>query len=419
MFCKLLQKRSAADMDDPVSITLMTIFILAVYPYAGYPVLLALIGRIFGNPLNPPQGDPRLPTCSIVIAVHNGAAVIGRKLANTLQLTYPKELLQVIVVCDGCSDATEQIVREHANSRIKIISLPRCGKNSALNVAVAQCRSELLIFSDCDAILVPDALLLLIRWFENPSVGGVVGRKNIAALSSGLTEAQKTYLGMQDRLRALESRLHSSATNEGKLHAIRRSCWQELPLQGCDDFLILLNVVACKKRFIFEPRAIAEIPAPSADMQVEVARRRRIVKRSMFALWHYRALFNPFRSGWFSFMLWSHKLGRRLSPLSMLLFVMLGVVQAFRMRPVYFTSTLIVLVTTACILFGAIMLWRRQRSSASARTFRLPLIGKLAYFMSGNWGTIRGITDFIFGRGNAVYWSSSRYTDPDNKGTSV
>lgn len=401
-------------MGDPVSIALMIVFLLAVYPYAGYPVILRVIGRMFGKPLHPPQGDQPLPTCSIVIPVHNGAAVIGRKLANTFQLTYPKELLQVIVVCDGCSDATEQIVREYDAFGIEIITLPRCGKNSALNAAVAQCRNELLIFSDCDAMLVPNALLLLVRWFEIPSVGGVVGRKQITALSTSLMEAQKTYLGLQDHLRALESRLHSSATNEGKLHAIRRSCWQDLPLQGCDDFMILLNVVKCKKRFVFEPLAIAEIPVPSADIQGEVTRRRRIVKGSMIALWHYRALFNPFRSGWFSFMLWSHKLGRRLSPLGMILFMLLCVVQALRMSPMYCTSTLIMLIATACGLFAVIMLWRRQRSVATTRNLRLPLIGKLAYFLSGNWGTIRGIADFLFGTGNAVYWLSSRYTDPDN-----
>jgi cellulose synthase/poly-beta-1,6-N-acetylglucosamine synthase-like glycosyltransferase len=406
-------------MSDPIVISLIVIFLLVIYPYAGYPVLLMIIGRIFGKPLNPPQANLQLPTCSIVIPVHNGAAVIGRKLTNILQLTYPKELLQIIVVCDGCSDATEQIVSEYTNSRIEVISLPRCGKNSALNTAVTQCRNEILVFSDCDSMLIPDALFHIVRWFEIPSVGGVVGRKRIIAQSDELSNAQQTYLSMQDRLRELESQLHSSATNEGKLNAIRRSLWKELPLQGCDDFLTLLNIISCKKRFIFEPLAIAEIPVPSKDMQGELERRRRIVKRSMIAQWHHRALFNPLRSGWFSFMLWSHKLGRRLSPFGIILFVILCMVQTIRITSAYYTPMIVIFLTITFLLFEMIILKRHKKPSSKTFTTSNPFMGKLLYFTIGNLGTIQGITDFLLRTGNAVYWVNSRYSDIDNTRTNA
>jgi cellulose synthase/poly-beta-1,6-N-acetylglucosamine synthase-like glycosyltransferase len=395
--------------DKVLNVAVVISLCAATYPYIGYPLLLALFGRLFGKTLTPPILPSIPPMCSLIIPVHNGAGLIQRKIENALALDFPQTLLQVIVVCDGCDDDTVRIARESGGSRIEVLELPRCGKNRALNAAVDLSKGEILVFSDLDGMFTTNALRLLLRWFDVAEVGGVVGHKIIGKLCTSMDKSQNMYLGMQDRIRSMETKLNSSATNEGKLYAIRRTCWHVLSDQGCDDFFNLLQVVASGKRFVFEPHASVIIAVPSVDIKTEVNRRRRIVKGSMVALWRYRRLFNPLRSGWFAFMLWSHKLGRRLAPLFLITFAGALAVQAISLMftpnspmPIKVVGASIVI----CLMALPVLI--RQSILRFAKSSGKFPFGAFVYFTVGNWGTVRGLIDFIFNTGNAVYWSTPK-----------
>ncbi|HEX4837796.1 MAG TPA: glycosyltransferase, partial [Solirubrobacteraceae bacterium] len=115
-----------------------------------------------------------LPSVSLIVAAHDEAAVIGAKVENALALDYPRELLELIVACDGCTDATAQRARDAGADLV--LELPRGGKIAAQDTAVERARGELVAFSDANALWEPDALRELVSAFSDPRVGYACGR---------------------------------------------------------------------------------------------------------------------------------------------------------------------------------------------------------------------------------------------------
>ena len=98
------------------------------YVYAGYPLLLRVWARVRPKPLRiadwglrndcglvgseDPQSAIRNPhdALSIVIAARNEAARLPARLDNLLSLDYPSDRRQIIVVSDGSTDATLEVL---------------------------------------------------------------------------------------------------------------------------------------------------------------------------------------------------------------------------------------------------------------------------------------------------------------------
>ncbi|HET8550411.1 MAG TPA: glycosyltransferase, partial [Bryobacteraceae bacterium] len=141
---------------------------LIVYLLFGYPLLVALLARVRPRPV---RSAFQQISISIIVAVHNGAPWIRQKLESLLAVDYPGTLLEMIVVCDGCTDETENIVREFADRNIRLVSVPRCGKCAAVNAGMEVAGGEILVFTDVRQRIAPDALQRLVNCFADPSVG--------------------------------------------------------------------------------------------------------------------------------------------------------------------------------------------------------------------------------------------------------
>jgi len=120
------------------------------------------------------EGHAPLPRVSLIVAAHDEQAVIAAKVANALALHYPRERLQLIVACDGCTDATAQSAREAGADLV--LELPRGGKIAAQDAAVARAAGEIVAFSDANSLWEPDALRELVSAFRDPRVGYACGR---------------------------------------------------------------------------------------------------------------------------------------------------------------------------------------------------------------------------------------------------
>ena len=82
------------------------------YVLAGYPMLLAFEAKFFPKPIRRQQAHRE--TVTAIIAVRNGERWLANKLDSLLRQEYPQELLEIIVVSDGSTDRTEDIVRAYA-----------------------------------------------------------------------------------------------------------------------------------------------------------------------------------------------------------------------------------------------------------------------------------------------------------------
>lgn len=278
-----------------------------VYSYVGFPLLLLLRGLLGRRAV---QHGTHTPSVSVIIAAYNEAAIIVEKVENTLALDYPRDKLEIIVASDGSNDATNSLVARFAAS-VRLLELPRQGKNRTLNAAVEQARGDILVFSDADSLLAPDALRHLIAPFEDAEVGGVGGEHRYATqMFSGSSE--RTFWKIKRGLRELQSQAGSMTTAEGQLYAIRRELFQPVPVNVTDDFFISIQVPAAHRRLVFVPEAAAYEKVGTAP-QAAFARKVRITTRWFSTVWAMRRLLNPFQYGFYAMQLISLKVLRRLT----------------------------------------------------------------------------------------------------------
>ena len=146
---------------------------LTLYTYAGYPVLVYFISH--WHPQRWRQ-EPILPTVSIVLAVHNGAALLREQINRLLSLDYPPNLINLIVVSDGSTDGTDEILKNiHHPSLMSIHYAERRGKAAAVNVGVQIAVGEIVLFVDIRPRPAPDSLKLLVSNFADSHIGCVTG----------------------------------------------------------------------------------------------------------------------------------------------------------------------------------------------------------------------------------------------------
>ncbi len=356
------------------------------------PLLVYLVARRV--PWRPIPVVTTFPSVSMIVAVHNGASLMETKLDNALALDYPPAQLEIIVVADGCSDATEQIVVRYGDRNVRLLRLDEHrGKTWALNTAVAEAHGELLVFSDADALLPAESLRQLVAPFAAPTVGGVCGQRVIGERQGALREAQARYINLDSRLKHWESRLGTLTSNDGKLYAIRRALFVPLPPAVTDDLFLALAVVRQGRGFVFAPQARALIPTPSRGAGHELERRRRIVAASLHGIRLQKVLLDPRRYGFFAWRLLINKVFRRLLPLALLL-VMGGTLLLLPGHS--WAWPLLLLQLLGYGLAFSHLLWPKIGIQPP------PLLGKVSaagfYVALGAYGTLLGIGDFLRGR---------------------
>jgi poly-beta-1,6-N-acetyl-D-glucosamine synthase len=287
---------------------------LIVYVYVGYPVLIALLAHLH-KPLE--YSANYFPTVTLIFAANNEEKVIARKLENTLSIDYPREKLQILVVDDGSTDRTAEIVNSYNKLGIELVGfLERRGKLAAMNDAIAAARGEIYLFSDADNFYTADSLKAAVKYFQNPSIGAVSGGRNVIG-ESALGEAEGLYWKYEEFIKRQESRFGSCVAVAGDLLAVRQSLF--VPSQiGIinDDFYLAMNILRQGYRLIYAPEARSYHPVADTE-EGEVERRARMVAgryQAIFSSWHMLPLKNPA-------ILWqiiSHKYLRPLVPFAMI-----------------------------------------------------------------------------------------------------
>jgi cellulose synthase/poly-beta-1,6-N-acetylglucosamine synthase-like glycosyltransferase len=295
-----------------------------VYMYGGFSVLVAVWGSVRKRPV---RRTPITPKVSVIVAAYNEEAVIRQKVRNTLELDYPSDLLEIIVASDGSNDRTERIVADMASSQVHLLALPRRGKIHALKAAIRQASGEILVFSDANTLMHMHAIRMLVRNFADPEVGGVCGNQLYVTAgrgdSSGLGET--LYWNYDKWLKSLQSQTGSIVSADGALYAIRKRLFRFPEWTAVtDDFAISTAVIQMGYRLVFEPSALAyEKPTGAANR--EFKRKVRLMNRGMRGVVLRRRLLNPFRYGFYSIVLFSHKVVRRLAPVFLIALLVSGI----------------------------------------------------------------------------------------------
>jgi len=284
--------------------------VIAGYAYVCYPLILAIIAATRPSRGAKTEG-PDWPFVTITIPVYNAESSIRATLARLLELDYPPEKLQLLVISDASTDGTDEVVREFRDRGVELLTMGvRLGKTTAENVAVALARGEIIVNVDATVLVPAGSLKPLVRVFDDPTIGVASSRDVSVGDANRSIGVESSYVSYEMWIRDLETRTGSIVGASGCFYAIRRSIHERpLPADLSWDFASVLVAREQGYRSVSVPRALCIVPR-TAQLRTEMRRKVRTMARGLKTLFYCRGLMNPLRYDWFAFMLVSHKLLR-------------------------------------------------------------------------------------------------------------
>jgi cellulose synthase/poly-beta-1,6-N-acetylglucosamine synthase-like glycosyltransferase len=230
---------------------------VVVFTYLGYPITLLFLRQIVRHPVQKRAGEPFV---SVLIPAYNEAAWVEAKINNVLHLDYPPDRIEVVVASDGSTDGTGVIAARLADGvRVRVLDYAvNRGKIGVLNASVPQCRGEIVLFSDCSAMLETGAVREIVANFGDPQVGAVCGAYKVAKPDEAdIGRQEDLYWKYETWLKEQESQVSSNLGGHGQIYAVRKALYPAPdPSTINDDFVIPLRVLQQGYRVVYEPRAV-------------------------------------------------------------------------------------------------------------------------------------------------------------------
>ena len=288
---------------------------IVVYTYVGYGIVLYLL--VFVKRLTTKAKpladitDDRLPEVTLMVCAYNEEDIIAEKMDNTRRLDYPSDRLHLVWVTDGSNDNTNVLLS--AYPEVKVIYFPeRRGKAAALKHGIKEIDTEIVMMTDANTMLNPEAVREVARLMQDPKVGCVSGEKKVMARSDSDEAAQGEglYWKYESTLKRLDSELYSAMGAAGELCVIRRQLMTDIPDDTLlDDFIISMEIVKKGYKIAYTSNAYA-MEYGSADLHEESKRKRRIAAGGLQSCWRLRSLINPLRHPVVAFQFVSHRVLR-------------------------------------------------------------------------------------------------------------
>lgn len=278
-----------------------------LYALIGYPVLLWILATRYPRSIRK-EFVPRSVT--ILLPVHNGEKWIQQKLESILELDYPGERVQLLVISDGSIDATDAITSGFARRGVQLVHVPKGGKALALNKGLELAKGEIVFFTDVRQRLKPDCLRQLVTCFADPDVGGVCGELIILDGETQEELAVGMYWKVEKWIRRQLSRMGTLQVVTGCVYAIRRELAEPVPAGALGDDIFMPQAILRKgRRVVFEETAKAYDYPTTVNLEFQ----RKV--RTLAGLYQYLGKHGLGRH-WFHFF--SYKISRLLLPYALI-----------------------------------------------------------------------------------------------------
>jgi len=258
--------------------------------------LLAVIDR-FKKPHRKasPGYNPRV---AVLVPAYNEETVIVRTIRSVLNSDYKN--LHVIVIDDGSSDRTAQVVceayaAEIKAGRVRVLTKPNAGKAAALNYALERMDEEIYVGIDADTVIAADAISKLIPHFEDPMIGAMAGNAKVGNRVNLWTRWQALeYITSQNFERRALDLFHVVTVVPGAIGA-----WRTAPVKAAggyplntvaEDADLTMNLLEQGLKVDYEDRSLAFTEAP-IDAKGLMRQRFRWSFGTLQAVWKHRAAF--------------------------------------------------------------------------------------------------------------------------------
>lgn len=388
---------------DYIFIALLT---MVFYSYIGYGIVLFIlikIKRLFYRSKKHFHPFKEWPTVTLLIAAWNEQDFIQEKIHNSFQLNYPKDKLKFLFITDGSTDQTPNIISEYSN--IRLMHEPtRKGKTAAINRAMKHVDTDLVVFSDANTMLNTNAILEIVKHYQNPKVGCVSGEKRVRVPENAKAAAagEGLYWKYESTLKKWDAELYSAAGAAGELFSIRTTLFNDTEEDTIlDDFMISLRIVEKGFTIAYEPQAYA-IENASDGITEELKRKIRICAGGFQAMIRLISLLNLFKYHIFSFQYISHRVLRwTIAPLALFLLLPFNFLLAMEGSVNY----KILFILQLLFYFMAFAGWKYEELKIRKKLFFIPF-----YFIMMNYSVLAGFKRFITGTQTQLWQRAKRAT---------
>ncbi len=374
------------------TIILYLLSFLLIWQFGGYQLLMATVASV-AKPNE--KITSRFPFVSIIVAAYNEEKDIQNRINNLLELDYPKENYEIIVVESGSTDSTYSIVKNIIESRkdekypniLLLTEEKRNGKGSAINFGQKNARGEIIVSTDANTVFEKTLLKKIVPHFEDKSVGGVSGRYIVSDSNNDISFSESFRWELESLMRSGESVFGSVCALHGEMAAWRKGTVEADTRMILEDLDMAVQLKKKGYKIEYEPKAIYFEPAAGNHGDYLIQKKKIITGRIQCFLHHigyfllpldiYRILVFPSR--------------RTLSIFSPFLFLLYPILWIIIANPV--TIVINLLVTMLCFagIMSTLMLFKPKKVGKTQKT-----IGKKIHVLKYPSSLIKIASHVIF-----------------------
>jgi peptidoglycan-N-acetylglucosamine deacetylase len=273
-------------------LAIATVFILGIVLVSGRALIIGILAII--EKLRPDHAqlpDPP-PSLTVLIPAYNEESVIVQTVTSVLLSDLTD--IQVIVVDDGSTDRTLELLQSHfgRNQAVQIIHQVNRGKAAALNHALSQAQTDIVVTIDADTEVEPDAIRKLLRAFSDPTVAAVAGNVKVGNRSRWLTRWQALeYITSQNMEKRAFDLLNCITVVPGALGAWRRKAIEDgggiTADTVAEDADLTIAIRRLGWRITYDEEAIAWTEAPETP-RILIRQRFRWTFGTLQSFWKHR-----------------------------------------------------------------------------------------------------------------------------------
>jgi cellulose synthase/poly-beta-1,6-N-acetylglucosamine synthase-like glycosyltransferase len=383
-----------------ILIIFLAALFLIIHSYLIYPLIVLGLSKIHGKTK---LKEDLQPDISILISAYNEESIIEKTIRNIFNSDYGREKIEIIIGSDKSEDGTNAILKNLSEEFNNIKFFPfeiRRGKSAVLNDLVEKSSNDILVFTDANTYIYPDAIRKLVQHYVDKNIGGVCGRlvlvDDLQNRASGYEE--KSYWDLESRLKKLEGDSGILIGANGGIYSIRKSLFQPIPLTYpvMDDFYVSMKVLEQNKKMVYENDAVAEesiAPSLNAEFRRKI-RNNAIMISTIKAL---KKLMTP-AFGLTAFAFWSHKVIRWFTPILLLLILITNILLIH--TSIVFQILLYIQLCFYLISFSGFIF--------RARSFYPKFLVMPFYFTMTNIAMFIGLVKFITGTQTSFWQSTPR-----------
>jgi len=169
------------------------------------------------------------PTATIVVPCYNEQKSIFGTIESLLALDYPKDKMKIMIVDDGSTDDSWNLIQKYKNnSLIQLFHKENGGKHTALNFAISQSKSDIIGCLDADSFVNPDALKKIASHFSNKKTMAVVPSIKVFEPKNVFEKIQKVQYEWGIFMRKTLSFLNALYVTPGPFSFFRKEVFEEV-----------------------------------------------------------------------------------------------------------------------------------------------------------------------------------------------